>query len=119
MPPKRGVGDTLPVQWVNRLAYLTPGGKLFLMTSAGGGGSGFQAVAPRRRTMPDCAPRSKWMPAARGNMERHRWRNTLSPQFDANRKETAMIKKLTMLVFVLVFAACASAGKPIDKTHMD
>jgi len=29
-----------------------------------------------------------------------------------------MLKKLTMLFLVLVFVACASAGKPIDKTHM-
>jgi outer membrane protein assembly factor BamE (lipoprotein component of BamABCDE complex) len=30
-----------------------------------------------------------------------------------------MVKKLTILSVVLLLAACASAGKPIDKTHMD
>lgn len=30
-----------------------------------------------------------------------------------------MLKKLSMLFLVLLFVACASAGKSIDKTHMD
>ncbi len=30
-----------------------------------------------------------------------------------------MFRKLTMLFLVLFIGACASAGKPIDKTHMD
>ena len=30
-----------------------------------------------------------------------------------------MLKKLIMLFLVLTFTACASAGKPIDQTHMD
>lgn len=30
-----------------------------------------------------------------------------------------MLKKLALVSLVCLFAACASAGKPIDKTHMD
>jgi len=30
-----------------------------------------------------------------------------------------MLKKLTLLLLFVMMAACASAGKPIDKTHMN